>query len=180
MVSAAIMERRKIDLGSVDLLAATVRGESIDPSASRTDWLRNVPMKNADSEYAPAAHVEALHEAMGERLLSRLGKAHPIVEAALATRWLVTVHPYRDGNGRTSRLLADWILGAAGYVPASYANPVEAFVACRFEESNAADPLGAIRVVARGVERSVALLERTATAPVPYAGPENKVPEIRR
>jgi hypothetical protein len=163
MVSTALVEGRSVDLPAVDRLAATVRGQSIDPSASRAASFRNVPMFNGPSAYAPHELVEALHQAMGERLLSRLGESHPIVEAALAARWLVSVHPYLDGNGRTSRLVADWILGAAGYVPATYANPLAAFVACRFEQPNAADPVAAIRVVARGVERSVAFLVGTTT-----------------
>jgi fido (protein-threonine AMPylation protein) len=40
---------------------------------------------------------------------------HPIKYAALAHYKLTHIHPFRDGNGRTSRLLMNWILMRANY-----------------------------------------------------------------
>eukprot|EP01110_Echinostelium_bisporum_P009359 TRINITY_DN3299_c0_g1_i1.p1 TRINITY_DN3299_c0_g1~~TRINITY_DN3299_c0_g1_i1.p1 ORF type:complete len:124 (+),score=22.67 TRINITY_DN3299_c0_g1_i1:222-593(+) len=40
---------------------------------------------------------------------------HPIERAALAHYQLVWLHPYVDGNGRTSRLLMNMILMHAGF-----------------------------------------------------------------
>jgi Fic family protein len=40
---------------------------------------------------------------------------HPVVLAAYAHLRLVQIHPFRDGNGRTSRLLMNLILLNAGY-----------------------------------------------------------------
>lgn len=34
----------------------------------------------------------------------------PLLKAALAHLWLVTVHPFEDGNGRVARAVADWAL----------------------------------------------------------------------
>ncbi|XP_059485970.1 protein adenylyltransferase Fic [Neocloeon triangulifer] len=42
---------------------------------------------------------------------------HPIRYAALAHYKLVYIHPFTDGNGRTSRLLMNLILMQAGYAP---------------------------------------------------------------
>lgn len=42
---------------------------------------------------------------------------HPIKFAAIAHYRLVTIHPFYDGNGRTSRLLMNLILMHAGYPP---------------------------------------------------------------
>jgi Fic family protein len=42
---------------------------------------------------------------------------HPIRYAALAHYKLVYIHPFLDGNGRTSRLLMNLILMQAGYPP---------------------------------------------------------------
>lgn len=42
---------------------------------------------------------------------------HPIRYAALAHYKLVHIHPFTDGNGRTSRLLMNTILMRAGYPP---------------------------------------------------------------
>ena len=42
---------------------------------------------------------------------------HPIEFAAIAHYKLVVIHPFYDGNGRTSRLLMNLILMQAGYPP---------------------------------------------------------------
>lgn len=42
---------------------------------------------------------------------------HPVKHAALAHYKLVHIHPFTDGNGRTSRLLMNTILMRAGYPP---------------------------------------------------------------
>ncbi len=45
-------------------------------------------------------------------------KSHPVEQAALAHLDLVGIHPFVDGNGRTSRLLMNLILMKQGYFPA--------------------------------------------------------------
>jgi Fic/DOC family len=47
-------------------------------------------------------------EWLNEELSS--GKANPILVTAKAYQWLISIHPFTDGNGRTTRLLADYIL----------------------------------------------------------------------
>lgn len=42
---------------------------------------------------------------------------HPVRYAALAHYKLVDIHPFADGNGRTSRLIMNLILLRAGYPP---------------------------------------------------------------
>lgn len=44
-------------------------------------------------------------------------KYHPIVRAALLHGELVKIHPFIDGNGRTSRLIMNMELMRSGYVP---------------------------------------------------------------
>ncbi|KAK0088677.1 hypothetical protein PV325_011096 [Microctonus aethiopoides] len=44
-------------------------------------------------------------------------RMHPVKYAALAHYKLVHIHPFSDGNGRTSRLLMNTILMQAGYPP---------------------------------------------------------------
>ncbi len=44
---------------------------------------------------------------------------HPVVLAAMAHERLVTIHPFTDGNGRTSRLLMNLILLRNGFVIAN-------------------------------------------------------------
>lgn len=44
-------------------------------------------------------------------------KLHPVKYAALAHYKFVYIHPFTDGNGRTSRLIMNYILMRAGYPP---------------------------------------------------------------
>ena len=46
-------------------------------------------------------------------------KMHPVILAAEMHERLVTIHPFIDGNGRTSRLLMNLILLQHGYVIAN-------------------------------------------------------------
>jgi Fic family protein len=68
-------------------------------------------------------HRGAPHERLGELMdgyvnfvnHSRLLDAHPVIRALLAHFFLVTVHPFGDGNGRVSRLVEAGILFRQGY-----------------------------------------------------------------
>ena len=45
----------------------------------------------------------------------RLGARHPVIQALVAHFFLVTIHPFGDGNGRVSRLVEAGILYEEGY-----------------------------------------------------------------
>lgn len=55
-----------------------------------------------------------LMEALGTYLSSPL-HADPVGASAVAHAWLVGIHPFRDGNGRTARLLANLLLIRNGF-----------------------------------------------------------------
>lgn len=42
---------------------------------------------------------------------------HPLLLAAHSYRWLISIQPFRDGNKRTARVIADWILIKNGFPP---------------------------------------------------------------
>ncbi|XP_064106342.1 protein adenylyltransferase Fic-like [Macrobrachium nipponense] len=66
----------------------------------------------------PPTHLELLMEDFVSWLNSPLAQdMHPIKYAALAHYKLVFIHPFSDGNGRTARLLMNFLLMQAGYPP---------------------------------------------------------------
>ena len=68
------------------------------------------------TEYLPPAPEDVpgqMSEFMEE--LAKKDAMHPVAYAAYAHRRLVDIHPFRDGNGRTARLLMNLILVSKGY-----------------------------------------------------------------
>lgn len=66
----------------------------------------------------PPSEVEKQMTQFNEWLLSRDPEIlHPIEFAAIAHYKLVYIHPFTDGNGRTTRLLMNTILMRAGFPP---------------------------------------------------------------
>jgi hypothetical protein len=66
---------------------------------------------------APAA--ERLEVEMGAflRWFNDRSKLDPVVEAAIAHLWFVTIHPFDDGNGRIARAIADMALARSEKTP---------------------------------------------------------------
>ena len=68
-------------------------------------------------------HISAPHERLGELMKEfiafvysrKMQREHPVIRALLAHFFLVTIHPFGDGNGRVSRLLESGILFQGGY-----------------------------------------------------------------
>lgn len=71
--------------------------------------------KTGKPEYIPPEYSDV------EKLLDELidyvnyDDDHPIIKAALVHYQLVTIHPFEDGNGRTARLMSQYILDYYGY-----------------------------------------------------------------
>lgn len=81
-------------------------------------WLladyRNIPVFIRGASYVPPAY-EKLPELMEsfEIIINKI--KNPVIKAILAHYLFVTIHPYSDGNGRTARLLMNYVLLASGY-----------------------------------------------------------------
>ena len=59
---------------------------------------------------APAAKRLDTEMALFLRWANRHDDTDPVLRAALAHVWFVTLHPFDDGNGRIARAIADWML----------------------------------------------------------------------
>ena len=94
-----------------------------------SDTINNIPGKFRDfpvvvgTEALGGVHRGAPHERL-PRLMEeyiefinsrRLDDNHPVIRALLAHFFLVTIHPFGDGNGRVSRLVEAGILFQRGY-----------------------------------------------------------------
>jgi Fic family protein len=88
----------------------------IDPNEAGS--YRSLDVRAAGTEYVYPPHY-LLPELMAEFaqwLNSKSAQAlHPVLYAAEAHYRFVSIHPFRDGNGRTGRLLMNLLLLRAGY-----------------------------------------------------------------
>ncbi|XP_057600955.1 protein adenylyltransferase FICD isoform X1 [Hippopotamus amphibius kiboko] len=96
---------------------------------------------------------------------------HPVEFAALAHYKLVHIHPFVDGNGRTSRLLMNLILMQAGYPPVSVRKEQRAEYYHVLEDANDGDVRPFIRFIAKCTETTLDTL-LFATTEYPVALPE--------
>lgn len=71
----------------------------------------------------PPAQVSELMHGLMLMANAREGNVPPLVKAALVSFGLVFVHPFLDGNGRLSRLLAHHSLSFQGALPTVNGNP---------------------------------------------------------
>ena len=71
--------------------------------------------KTGVPEYIPpeAGEVDGLVDELVRYV--EMSDDHPVIKAAIVHYQLVTIHPFEDGNGRTSRLVSDYVLDLGGY-----------------------------------------------------------------
>ena len=100
--------------------------------------------------------VERLMDDFDDWLYSREADLlHPIELAALAHFKLVHIHPFTDGNGRTSRLLMNLFLMQAGYPPVIVRKEQRFEYYSYLQQGNLGDVRPFIRFVARCTENTL-------------------------
>lgn len=104
----------------------------------------------------PPKEVKSLVEDFIEWLNSEEALSlHPIELAALAHYKLVYIHPFYDGNGRTSRLLMNLVLMQAGYPPIIIKVEEKHEYYRHLQAANDGDVRPFIRFIARCTERTM-------------------------
>lgn len=109
----AIGEREIKELHSLIMLPIAPTSASVEAGVYRT-----LDVRAAGTGYVYASHyrVRELMEGFASWLESEVAQSlHPVAFASEAHYRLVTIHPFRDGNGRTARLLMNLCLLRAGY-----------------------------------------------------------------
>lgn len=97
-------------------LVERVRGGQAAPGEYRT--VQNYVVNSATGETIytpPPAYDVPVRMAEMVAWLNEPGEVHPVLAGGVAQFQLVHVHPFLDGNGRTSRLLSTLCLYRAGY-----------------------------------------------------------------
>lgn len=81
---------------------------------------RSLPVEISGSEFKPPQPylIQPRMEELFNWYNENKDKLHPVEIAALFHFKLVTIHPFIDGNGRTARLMMNFILMQNGYPPA--------------------------------------------------------------
>ena len=97
-------------------LVEGVRGEAAQPGTYRTTQNYVASSRTREIIYTPPPpeQVAPLMRELVEWLRAESG-VHPVLVAGIAQFQLVHIHPFVDGNGRTSRLLSTLCLYRAGY-----------------------------------------------------------------
>lgn len=97
-------------------LVAGVRGGAAAPGEYRKVQNYVVNSQTGETVYKPppACEVPILMAELVE-WLNRVREVHPVLVSGVAQFQLVHIHPFLDGNGRTSRLLSTLCLYRAGY-----------------------------------------------------------------
>ncbi len=117
-VEAAIQNEKAFSLEGLKDLAGLLVGS---PGV-----LRDKAIYGCQDEYLTTESFQPAIALLAERVNAL---AHPILKAAYVYIWTINVHPFANGNGRTARLAADWILMSEGILPLCFPSNVQGHVA---------------------------------------------------
>lgn len=151
-LTQSIAHGRALDDAALATLNARLLG------AAGATAFRTTPVFLGAYSCPPPEDVTPLMAPMFAAVAARAKDVHPIAAAALLEQWIVSVHPFADANGRTSRLAADWWLAEAGYPPASYPDVLSSLTAI---VDHGREPIGVgetALVLVSGIEHTLSLL----------------------
>ncbi len=167
------------------LLGAGLEHNNGVPGRLRAHAEHAYAAKELNRAYLPPSEIPTAMDDFLRWHQSAQGHLPPIEHAAQAYQRLVSIHPFADANGRTCRLVMDYVLQSHGLPPAtlvgSEVNTAVFGIRELFGTGNvSADH--AVRSVTQGVERTLAITQdaRSAAFPTqahPVASPQ--VPALR-
>ncbi|SHJ36372.1 Fic family protein [Lutispora thermophila] len=94
--------------------------ETVKYNSQYAGTYRNLPVEISGSDFKPPQPylVQPQMEELFQWYGDNKNRLHPVELAALFHFKLVSIHPFIDGNGRTARLIMNFILMQNGYPPA--------------------------------------------------------------
>lgn len=104
----------------LEIQAEIVKGESKEKIGFRGSMPTGVIFAVYDSvsrkvEYIPPEYKDIDYLIDELVLYLETTSDHPLIKAAILHYQLVTIHPFEDGNGRTARILSNYLLECYGY-----------------------------------------------------------------
>lgn len=117
-----LSEAYLVDLQNLVITSATKQEQAF---RHQQNWLQRGGHGALAVRYLPPApaEVSALMDGLMRMANAHEGSVPPLVKAALVSFGFVFVHPFMDGNGRLSRLLAHHSLSFQGALPTVNGNP---------------------------------------------------------
>jgi Fic family protein len=156
---------RPITLSDIRQMHHLILKDIDDAHAGR---YRTTEVHIVGSRYVPVEpqYVDAQMHDLGNWIHGVTGAqepiGHPLVLAAVAHAWLVKIHPFVDGNGRTARLLMNLILTRFGYPICIISHDDRLRYYDALEESQSSDLTALIQLMVENTAESLEEWEQAA------------------
>lgn len=121
---------------------------------------RKAPVYTAKTKHPHSDELPLLMNWVLDKFKNPSG--HPVLFASKIRQSVVSIHPFENGNGRFSQLLADLYLLREGYLPQSYDDPLMGMVAGLHDQRAFLTPHIAFLYLQRTVLNSYELLMKIA------------------
>jgi hypothetical protein len=119
MVDAFVRGNVAFNVDAMNLIHAAVATEH--QGHIRTAGQEAFHGRGTHRAYLPGAAVTRATENVFAAVRERRSESAPLV-AAMFDQRMISIHPYMDANGRTTRLMTDWLLAREGFPPALATN----------------------------------------------------------
>lgn len=157
MVDAFVRGNIAFNLDAMNLVHSAVAAK--DHGRIRTAGHEAYRGRRSNRMYLPGMAVERATNATFAAVQARRGEAAPLV-AAMFDQRMISIHPYSDANGRTTRLMTDWLLARDGFPPALATQAAPSSVLLWENARIARD--AHLEHITEGMRRTVELIEAVA------------------
>ncbi len=113
---------------------------------------------NAFFQYSEHKDIIPLMNTFEKEVISNINNYHPILSASRIYQWLITIHPFTDGNGRVARLAADALLVKNGLPPITFPDKTQGYVSINPPSKIEITPTLAAIKISNGIIHSLKIL----------------------